>query len=409
MFKFAWFVAQRFRHAGRKSGFASFMSSSSTIGIGLGCAVLIVMLSVMNGFESALKNQLLAKIPHGEIRAVASTGMQNWEYRLEQFASDADVKLAQPFARMTGLAQRGKLTKAVDITAVDSNYARHGALPTLLSETDWQRFVADKNSVLLGRSIADKLQINVGDKVQLLIPPASDGRSLTRPETVWVNLAGVLDLGGELEQFAGFMHLQTATATLGIATGAQGIQLQYHDPYIAAGKTREFAYQLQQAAYISDWTRTQGHLYQDIQLVRIVVYIALTLVIAVACFNIVSSLVMLINEKKPEIDMLLTMGATPDHIVAVFVIQGITNGIKGIVTGTLCGTALAYYLTEIVSWMESFLNVQLLSADVYFVDYLPSEIQGQDIVVTVVLALAIALLSVLYSSFRFARQPLSLR
>ncbi|XOV78330.1 MAG: FtsX-like permease family protein [Aestuariibacter sp.] len=385
------------------------MSSSSTVGIALGCAVLIVMLSVMNGFESALKEQLLAKIPHGEIRAVSAQGLQNWQYRLNQFEQDTAVKLAQPFAKITGLAQRGKFNKAVEITAIDPQKAAGSELLSLLTKDQWQRFVADPNGILLGRSIVEKLQIKIGDKVQLLVPPASESYKLAKPITLWVNLAGMLDLGGELDQFAGFMHLSTATSNLNITTGAQGIQLSYHDPFVAAAKTREFAYQLQQAAYISDWTRTQGHLYQDIQLVRVVVYIALTLVIAVACFNIVSSLVMLINEKKPEIDMLLTMGATPNHIVSIFVIQGISNGIKGIAVGTVTGTILAWHLTEIVTWLENLAGIQLLSGDVYFVDYLPSEVHSQDILVTVFLALFISLLSVLFSAFKFARQPLSLR
>lgn len=407
--KFSWFVAQRFRHSRRKSGFASFMSSSSTIGIGLGCAVLIVMLSVMNGFENALKTQLLSKIPHGEIRAISAQGMSRWEYQLSQFEQDPTVKLVQPFARVTALAQKGKQTKATEVTALDPAYAEKSDLVRSLPSDLWQRFKLQPNAIILGASIAEKLALSEGDRVQLLVPPMTDTQKLAKPVPVWMTYVGYISLGGELDQFTGFMHLSFAAEALKIDEGAQGLLLSYYDPFDAASKTREFAYQLQQAAYISDWTRTQGHLYQDIQLVRVVVYIALILVISVACFNVVSSLVMLINEKKPEIDMLLTMGALPNDIVAIFLIQGLSNSIKGMFIGSICGAIVAHYLSSIVAYIESLIGIKLLSSDVYFVDYLPSQLQIQDIVVTLIIALVIALIAVTYSSYKFARAPLSLR
>lgn len=409
MLNFAWFVAHRFRHSKRKSGFANFMSSSSTVGIALGCAVLIMMLSVMNGFETELKEQLLSKIPHGEIKAISSQGLLDWQYRLNQFENDASVKLAQPFAKLTGLAQRGKFNKAVEMTALNPLFAAKTELKHLVSDSGWQRFVDDQKAIILGKGIADKLQVKIGDKIQLLIPPISQGRHLERPIVAWGHLVDVIELGGEFDNFTGYMRLSNAVDILNIASGAQGIQLTYHDPFVAPTKTREFAYQLQQAAYLSDWTRTQGHLYQDIQLVRMVVYIALMLVIAVACFNIVSSLVMLINEKKPEIDMLLTMGATQNDIVRIFIIQGLTNAIKGTMIGTILGVLGALYLTEIITGLESLFSFQVLSGDVYFIDYLPSELHALDIAVTAGIALVISVIAVLYSSLKFARQPISLR
>jgi lipoprotein-releasing system permease protein len=190
---------------------------------------------------------------------------------------------------------------------------------------------------------------------------------------------------------------------LGITNGAQGLRLNFADPFKAPSAMREIGYGFEQHVYMSDWTRTQGHLYQDIQLVRAVVYLALSLVIAVACFNIVSTLVMAVNEKRAEIAMLKTMGARNSLISRVFVLQGLMNGAIGIMTGTVLGVLMASYLTTVASFIEQIFGVQFLSADIYFIDFLPSVLDWHDVYLTVAIALTLCLLATLYPAHKAAR------
>lgn len=395
-------LAWRFRRSKKQSGFTSFISASSTVGIALGCAVLIIMLSVMNGFERELKQSLLAYIPHGELFAVENTGLANWEGAVNAFAQDPDVEHVQPYAKATGLIQKGKYNKAVELTAIDPRFAKNAALVSKLKQEQWNHFRLNQKGLILGSSIIDKLKLNIGDQVQVLLPK-SDPRKLAAPESVWLTLVGEIHLGGELDGFIGFMHLSTAADTLAIESGAHGVQLSFFDPFIASEKIRQLGYRLNQHAYISDWTRTQGHLYQDIKLVRFVVYIALTLVIAVACFNIVSSLVMAVNERKPEIAMLKTMGGTSSLIIRTFVWQGMINGVVGVIFGTILGTVIASNLTELSRFLEVLLNKQILSGDVYFIDFLPSELRLKDVILTASIALSLSILSTIYPAIKAAR------
>lgn len=395
-------LAARFRRSKKQSGFTSFISASSTFGIGLGCAVLIIMLSVMNGFERELRNSLLSYIPHGELFAVDPNGLSDWRTIMQVFTDEPEVKLVQPYINATGLVQKGKATKAVEITALDAQIANQSAIISRIPEQQWKQFQINQKGLLLGRSIIEKLNLSSGDEVQVLLPKTGSGK-LAAPDSIWLTLMGEVHLGGELDSFIGFMHLKTAAEALDVTTGAMGLQISYQDPFIASTKTRELGYRLNQQAYMSDWTRTQGHLYQDIQLVRFVVYIALTLVIAVACFNIVSSLVMAVNERQAEIAMLKTMGASNFLVITTFMWQGIINGIIGVTVGSVLGVLMAANLTHIARFIEGLFGFSILSGDVYFIDFLPSQLHHTDVLVTIIIALLMSVLATLYPALKAAK------
>ena len=395
-------LARRFRRSKKQSGFTSFIALSSTFGIGLGCAVLILMLSVMNGFERELKNSLLAYIPHGELTAVAPGGLYDWPTIINTLSQEPGVKQIQPVAKATALLQKGKLTKAVELTGISPEYVQNSRLREKIQKQHWQQFLLNKKGLLLGKTIMEKLQLQVGQQVQVLLPRAGVDK-LSAPQSIWLTVTGMVKLGGELDNFIGFMHLSTAAEQLNLLHGAQAVQITFDDPYQAAINTRQMGFRLNQHVYINDWTRTHGHLYQDIKLVRVVVYIALTLLIAVACFNIVSSLVMAVNERKAEIAMLKTMGATPLLIVGVFIWQGLINGLIGILFGGLTGVLLSLYLSELVTSIEALLNMQLLSGDIYFIDFLPSQLQYYDVVLTILIALTLSIAATIYPAVKAAQ------
>ena len=215
-------------------------------------------------------------------------------------------------------------------------------------------------------------------------------------------MPGSIHVGGELDNLIGIMHLETASEQAGIKSGAQGLRFQFNDPFAAYSIIREVGYGFPQAVYMSDWTRTQGHLYDDIRLVRVVVYIALSLVIAVACFNIVSSLVMAVKEKQASIAILKTMGATDSQIRNTFVFQGLLNGFIGVFWGTLLAVITAPNLSLIVGKLEGLLGIKVLSGDIYFIDFLPSQLQANDVLLTVLVAIVLSVLATLYPAQKAA-------
>ena len=401
--RLVWLLAWRFRSDKRQNGFISFISASSTFGIGLGCFVLILLLSVMNGFEKELKDRLLSVIPHAEFKSVYPSGIENWPAHVEALQLHPEVTFVEPYVNATGMLQKGNKMKAVQMTAIDPLYAADGVIPTLISSEQWQQFQTDENATILGIGMMQKLGLSVGDKVQILLPQLSENLSLRAPKTLRLNIIASLDMGGELSNHIGFMHMSLAAQVQNIKHGAQGIRLRYRDAFMARKLTREIGYALTPEVYMSDWTIHDGKLYQDIQLVRAVVYIALSLVIAVACFNIVSTLVMAVNEKQSEIAILKSMGAKNSLIISVFMLQGIFNGLIGTVVGVILGVLMATNLATVARFIEDLMGVQFLSGDVYFINFLPSQLNWNEVYLTAVLALVLSVLATLYPAIKAAR------
>ncbi|MCW8108729.1 lipoprotein-releasing ABC transporter permease subunit [Alteromonas ponticola] len=398
----AFYFAARFRNAKQANKYISFISLSSSVGVGLGCFVLIVLLSIMNGFERELTHRILSFIPHGELFAFDGKGIENWQAQQQRLAKDPRIKKVTPYTKITGMVQfKGKL-KAAEITGIEISDQPQNWL-TRVSDQTWQRFQQNPYGVLLGKGIMDKLNITVGDRIQFLVPTKTADLSFKAPQTVSLEVAGSITIGGELDNLVGLMHLHTASAESGIESGAQGLRFMLYDPFSANAVMREIGYSFPQAIYMSDWTRTQGHLYDDIQLVRVVVYIALTLVIAVACFNIVSTLVMAVREKRSAIAILKTMGASDSLIRNIFITQGLLNGMAGIFLGTTAALLVAPNLSVIVSFIENFLGVSVLSGDVYFINFLPSELHTKDVLLTVVVATALCIIATLYPANKAAK------
>ena len=392
---FALELARQFRKTRSQQRFISFISMSSTVGIALGCFVLILLLSVMNGFERELTDRILSVIPHGELYSVDKRGIDNLDaqrYRLEQ---DERIARVTPYTKLTGMLQYKGELKAIELTGIIAADNQQ-YFEDRVSQPQWLSFQANDKGVLIGQGIAEKLGVQPGDAVQVLVPVATNDLTFKAPKTITLTVSGFLSIGGELDNLVGLMHLDMASNAAEITSKAQGMQFTFYNAYSANEIMREIGYSYPQAVYMSDWTRTQGHLYNDIQLVRAVVYIALVLVIGVACFNIVSSLVMAVREKQAAIAILKTMGATDSLIRTIFILQGIINGVVGITTGVLLALLVAPNLSAIVLFVENALGIEVLSGDIYFIDFLPSELHWGDVGITVSLALTLCVLATLY-------------
>ncbi|MDP5030529.1 MAG: lipoprotein-releasing ABC transporter permease subunit LolE [Paraglaciecola sp.] len=396
-------LAWRFRSNKRQNGFISFISASSTVGIGLGCFVLILLLSVMNGFERELQDRLLSIIPHGEYTAVDAEGLANWPEEIRKLSKDSRISFIEPFVKATGMLQKGNELKAVEMSALSPDFAEQNNKVTHVTDEQWHDFLRNENAVLLGQGILAHLNVKVGDKVQLLLPQISEDLSLKAPKSLWLVIAGSLNFAGELSNHIGLMHMSLAADTLGVKNGAQGIRLRFTDPFAAPQIVPELGFKMEPEVYMSDWTRTEGNLYQDIQLVRSVVYIALILVIAVACFNIVSTLVMAVNEKQSEIAMLKSMGAKDSLIIQTFMLQGLLNGAIGTLWGVILGVLMASNLAQVAHFFETLFTIKFLSGDVYFIDFLPSELHWNEVFMTASIALLLSFLATLYPAIKAAK------
>lgn len=396
-------LAWRFRQGSSNNGFTSFISASSTVGIALGCFVMILLLSVMNGFEKELKERFLAVIPHGELIAVSPQGMHNWQQQITQLKQDQRITYLAPVTKMMAMVQTGAKMKAVEVTGIQTDSQKQSRIREMTELSQWQQFSATRNGILLGQGVLEKLDVQVGQKIQLLMPQQSLEQGFKPPKSVWFEVAGVLHIGGELDNHLAMVHLDKASQILGVSHGAQGLEFGFSDPFVAPALMRELGFAFEQHVYISDWTRTHGHLYQDIQLVRAVVYLALTLLIAVACFNIVSTLVMAVNDKRREIAMLKTIGARDSLIIQTFMLQGAVNGLTGTLVGIISGTLVSVYLSELALWLEQLIGTQLLSGDIYFIDFLPSQVNPVEVIITALIALFLSILATLYPAIKASR------
>lgn len=401
------FIGLRYVRSRQRKGFSSFISASSTIGIAIGVMVLIVVLSAMNGFERALATQLLSVVPHGELVAVNSP-IKQWRENVTKIEQTPGVIAAAPFIKAQGMMQKSAALKGIEIRGVDIMLEqRVSSISNYLIAGEWQDLTAD-NAVIVGAGIAAKLSLQVGDTVQLLLPPpdlaeqtGARQQQFPVPTSQQATIVGVFKFGGTIDDSQVFINLTKASQLFGYKAGeAQGIRLKVNDVFAAPKVVHDAAYSFDFYVYILDWTRSHGHLFNDIQLVRLVMFIVLVLVIAVASFNIVSTLIMAVNEKKSDIAILKTMGAAPSTIMASFMFQGVMNGIIGCLLGAGLGVLIALNLTDIIRAIEVMLSVEFLSSDVYFIDYLPTELRHQDVINTVATALALSLFATIYPAWR---------
>ena len=250
----------------------------------------------------------------------------------------------------------------------------------------------------------------MGDKVQILLPASNNATATERadaqnkflaPVRRQVEIVGIFKFGGTVDETLAYISLAQAAEIKGYQVNeAQGIRIKINNVFMAPNVARSIAYSFNHYVYIMDWTRTQGHLFNDIQMVRMVMFIVLVLVIAVASFNIVSTLIMAVNDKKGDIAILKTMGASSKLIMLTFIFQGLVNGLLGSVIGGVCGVLLSLNLADIVAFIEGLFSLKLLSADVYFIDHIPSQLNSNDVYVTLLTAIVMSLLATIYPAWR---------
>ena len=396
-------IALRFSRGRRRGGMVSLISVISTIGIALGVAVLIVGLSAMNGFERELNNRVLAVVPHGEIEPV-NQPWNNWQEALAKVQKVKGIVAVAPYINFTGLVESGSNMRAIQVKGVDPQQeSQLSALPTFVQNNAWAGFKAGEQQVILGKGVADALHVKQGDWVSIMIPNADADHQLLQPKRVRLHGAGILQLSGQLDHSFAMIPMQDAQQYLEMGSSVTGIAIKVTDVFHANKLVRDAGEVTNSYVYIKSWIGTYGYMYRDIQMIRAIMYLAMVLVIGVACFNIVSTLVMAVKDKSGDIAVLRTLGAKDGLIRAIFVWYGLLAGSVGSLFGVVIGVICALNLTSIINGIEYLIGHKFLSGDIYFIDFLPSELHWLDVFYVLVTALLLSLLASWYPARRASR------
>ncbi|MGF1753271.1 lipoprotein-releasing ABC transporter permease subunit LolE [Vibrio makurazakiensis] len=396
-------IGSRFSRAKQRDKMVSFISLSSTFGIAIGVAVIIIGLSAMNGFERELESRVLSVIPHGEFEGV-NKPITEWAHVIEKAVEHEKVIAAAPYVRLTALAEKGKELKAIEVRGVNPEAEQKvSSLSKFIDKEAWNNFRAGEQQVILGAGVASAIGVKVGDYLTLMIPTASLSSKVQAPKRLRVKVAGLLALNGQIDHNLALVPMADAQQYAGIGDGVTGVSLKVSEVLNANQIVREVGNDLNVYVYLRSWQQKYGFLYRDIQLVRTIMYLVMVLVIGVACFNIVSTLMMAVKDRAAEIAILKTMGATSGLVKRIFVWQGVFSGVLGSVVGSVVGVIAALNLTTMIKGLESLVGHQFLSGDIYFVDFLPSQLVMFDVVMVSGTAIVLSLLATLYPASRAAK------
>ncbi len=396
-------IGRRFSQAKQRNKMVSFISLSSTIGIAVGVAVIIIGLSAMNGFERELQSRVLSVIPHAELEGVRAP-VENWQSVMTQAVANAKVVAAAPYVKFTGLVERGNKLKAVEVRGVEPDFEQAvSTMSQFIDQQAWSQFLPGQNQVIVGRGVANELGVDVGDYVTLLIPQTGESTKVQAPKRVRVKVTGMLTLNGQIDHNLVLLPMADAQQYNHLGEGVTGIALKTNDVLNAQAIVREVGRQIDVYVYLRSWQQQFGFLYRDIQLVRTIMYLVMVLVIGVACFNIVSTLMMAVKDRASEIAILRTMGAGDGLIKRIFVWQGVFSGVLGSVLGSVVGVLVALNLTTLIKGLERVIGHQFLSGDIYFVDFLPSQLRVDDVLLVSGTAIVLSIVATWYPAARAAK------
>jgi len=398
-------IGFRYLSAKRRNHFISFISASSMVGMTLGVAVLILVLSVMNGFDQELRERILGMVPHGVI--YERGGVQDWQSLAKEVEAFPGVVAAAPLTRLQGMmAYQGRVQGAM-ITGIEpSAEASVSILPDHLVDGELSSLHDGGFNVVLGEILARRLHLVIGDKVTLMLPEATLSPAGILPRIKRLTVTGIFSVGAELDANLAVIHIQDARKLARLAGQAQALRIKTEDLFQAPKVVWELVSQLEGVYSGSDWTRTHGNLFQAIKMEKTMIGLLLLIIVAVAAFNIISTLVMVVTDKQADIAILRTMGASPRTILQIFMVQGLAIGFVGVVIGTVLGIIAALTVSDIIAWIERISGVQFLNGDVYFISYLPSQLLWSDVAMITSSGLVLSFLATIYPAVRASKiQP----
>ncbi|MCH9692768.1 MAG: lipoprotein-releasing ABC transporter permease subunit [Gammaproteobacteria bacterium] len=396
------FIGLRYVIARRRQQFISFINGFSLLGMALGVLALIVVSSVMNGFDRELKTRILSVVPHGFI--MRKGGLQDWQQVAAWLKQQPHVIAASPVVRGFALLSANNHSEGVEFQGVEPEALRQvSAVGQHLLMGSLTPLKPRSYNIVLGRILARQLGVIPGDHVVLTLPEAAITPAGIFPRSKRFTVAGVFSVGAQVDQNIALINLEDAARLLRMPGSVQGLQLRFDDMNTALGLVGNYARELGEEFSGEDWSHAQGSLFQAVKMEKTMVTLLLMIIVAVAAFNIVSALVLMVADKRSDIAVLRTLGMTSRQIMAIFVVQGSTIGIVGAAAGALLGTLIALNLTAMVSWVEQLVGAQLFDPQVFFVGFLPSEFRPLDALIVLSAAISMSLLATLFPAWRAAQ------
>jgi len=395
------FIAARYVRSRRRRGFISFISLASMLGIAVGVAALIVILSVMNGFEAELRSRLLSMTAHASVINDRG-GIENWPALADSLRDQAGVAGVSPFVNLEAMLGSGSRLRPALIRGIEpAEEARVSEIASYVIEGSLDALEPGSNRLILGRVLALSLGLAVGSRVSVLVPDASG--STIAPRLRSFEVSGIFEAGiTDHDASLALANLSDASELVGLGGLPEGLGLRLIDPLGVQGLASALTRDLAPGTRYSDWTIENRSFFRAIRIEKTMMTLILLLIVAVAAFNIVASLVMLVVDKETDIAILRTVGLEPRRVARVFMIQGTTIGAIGTLLGLGLGLVLALNVETIVPWLEATFNFQIMPGDVYYVTEIPSQVQLGDVVIVPLIALGVAVLATIYPARRAA-------
>lgn len=407
MFPLSLFIGLRYTQAKRRNHFISFITLVSIIGIALGVMVLITVLSVMNGFDKELKDRILGVAPHVTVFGAAK-GISDWQDLSAQLQQYSGVKVATPFVEGQGLLTHSGLTHFSLLQGIEPTEENKALdLESKMIAGSLQDLQAGRFGLVIGARLAAALSLRVGDKVTVVLPEASISLAGVMPRIKRFNVMGIFELGYDVDSHVALLNLADAQKLFRKGKRVSGINLRLANIYQAPMLAKEIASDYAAEVFVSDWTVRNGNFFKAVKMEKTLMFILLLFIVLVATFNILATLIMVVTEKNADIAILRTLGASPGFILRVFLVQGSVIGLVGTFIGIVTGLLLASNITDIVASIESFLHLQLMSSDVYYISFLPSEIQWPDVFHVTIMSLLMSFTFTLYPAWKAAKLSVS--
>jgi lipoprotein-releasing system permease protein len=402
------FIGLRYTRAKRRNHFISFISLSSMLGMALGITALITVLSVMNGFQQELRGRILAMTAHATLSRWDGL-VGDWAALREQALHHPGVEGGAPYIRGEAMLNHVSLVSGALVQGVlPQEERRVSDIGDQMVQGSLDDLRSGEFGIILGQALANALAIQVGDKVTVITPQANVTPAGVLPRLKRFNVVGVFEAGMyEYDRGLALIHVADAGRLFQFPEGSvSGVRLKLRDLFQAPRLAREIAGQLPDGYRARDWTQDHASFFRAVQIEKTAMFVILTLIVAVAAFNIVSALVMVVTDKQADIAILRTLGATPLSIMGIFIVQGITIGLVGTLLGLAGGVALATHIDVVVPFIEQALGMKFLAPDVYLISDLPSQVQWGDVTTIGLMAFGLATLATLYPAWRAARtQP----
>lgn len=400
------FVGLRYTRAKRKNHFISFISMTSMVGIALGVAALIIVLSVMNGFQAELRNRILGVASHIEITEFTNQ-LSQWPALAAQVQEQPNIKASAPYIMAQGMLSNGQAVQGALIRGVlPSEEDKVADLGKSMKVGKLDDLEPGAFNIILGSDLAYTLGINVGEKIVLMAPQGQFTPTGVVPRIKQFTVVGLFQIGMyEYDSGLALIHLQDAAKLYRMGNQVSGLRLKIDNLFDAPAMTAELTKSLTPlgAYYITDWTQQHANFFKAIQLEKRVMFIILTLIVAVAAFNIVSTLVMAVTDKRADIAIMRTLGASPRSIMQIFIIQGALIGIIGTFFGAILGIVIALNIDTIIPFIENLFQVQFLAKDVYYISELPSKLEWSDTTTIIITSIILSLLATLYPSYKASK------